>query len=173
MSKVTIVLGSTNPVKADCLSVALAQLRKTVRVIECDAAVPHQPIGKQRILHCARKRIELCRKQYPHADAYVVIESGISYDNAAKRHFDGSYVVLRDRHGNEQIAKSSEYEIGKEEMALIRKGSSLSEAIHTLRGIRDIGKGMGASALASNNLVPRLDFHLQPMIFVLHQFFNR
>lgn len=168
----TIIVGSQNQVKYDCVLQALTLLRyHSFEIIAVDApsGVADQPLDEPTVIEGVRNRIAFCKTKYPKADLYIAIESGIRFDSLLERYFDFSYTCLVNAKDKEYFSRSVEFEINAKVMSYIHKGINLSDAADTVFSLQNLGKGIGMSGIASNGVIPRIELHLQPTIFAIAQ----
>lgn len=168
--KKRIVVCSKNPVKVASIRNAFKALKIDIIIssISCPSSVADQPMSEEEALQGARNRIVYARGLKKDSDIFIAIESGIRFCKLTKKYFDFSYTVVQGKNTvDESVSKSTEFEIEKDIINLVKQGNDLDQASSLFYKIKNLGKSLGISGISSNRIIPRKTLHFQANVFAI------
>lgn len=146
-----IAVGSLNPVKVSAVRSVMERIYGEVRITAVDvpSGVPPQPFGDQ----THQGSLNRARAALGDHDMAVGIEAGVF------EMLDGLYDIqhcsIVSRDGRETFGQGSGFRYPDAIADLVRSGSTVGDAVHTVYGDSDIGRGQGAVGLLSKGLIDR------------------
>ena len=201
MNALTVVVGSTNPVKSRAASAAvrLAFDAMEPRTVQQDArsGVPDQPYGDEQTRAGAFNRALAARRAYPSADLWIGLEGGVadaailpgilpvkSARTGEHGPADGGLecmawaVVLGNvdgelRHG---LARTASFRLPDEITRLVRSGVELGEATDRVLGVPDGAssskRGTGTVGPLTGGALDRTGYYAHALLLALIPFRN-
>ena len=176
-----ILVGSTSPVKLDCVKRAFETVFKHQNIqvdgVKVSSDVNDQPFNQETKIG-AGNRVKnaklLASQQY---DFYVGIEGGIECPNPKdKKITDNFYafawVIIENNDHKVGSAKTASFIIPKPVMKHVLDGKELGEADDIVFSEKDSKKNQGCVGLLTNNLITRSTYYKQAVILALIPFFN-
>lgn len=169
---VIFAVGSTNPVKIQCVAAALTQFwpDAVARGISTDSGVSHQPISDDEMFTGARNRAQQALQQMAEADFGVGIEGGVL--NTTEGMWAYAWVVIVDRNGHLGIGQTGRFLLPAGVAHLVRAGLELGEADDRFFGRENSKQKEGAIGLLSNGKLDRVRLYQQGVTFALLRFVN-
>ena len=148
---IDIAVGSLNPVKIEAVRTVMERIYGQVRIFATDAPseVPEQPFGEQ-TPEGAKNR---ARNAINDHTLSVGIEAGVFEMFGTL--YDFQYCAILDREGRFTIGTGSGFRYPDEVVELVRKGSTVGEAMRKVYGENDIGRSQGAIGFLSKGLLDR------------------
>eukprot|EP00667_Euglena_gracilis_P029852 EG_transcript_40252 len=127
---IQVVIGSTNPVKVNCVAKAFAKCfperEVTCSAVVAESGVPAQPISDAETLQGARNRAAHARTQSPAATYWVGIEGGLEWQGELL--LTMAWVVVLGPGGREGVSHSAGFVLPQALVELIRQGHELGAA---------------------------------------------
>jgi inosine/xanthosine triphosphatase len=165
-------VGSTNPVKVQCVTAAAKQFwpDAVVRGVSTDSGVSHQPVSDDEMFTGARNRAHQALRQVTEADFGVGIEGGVL--DTAKGMWAYAWVVIVDRSGNLGMGQTGRFPLPAGVAQLVRSGLELGEADDRFFGQENSKQKEGAIGLLSKGKLDRLQLYQQGVTFALLRFVN-
>ncbi len=165
-------VGSTNPVKIQCVATAITQFwpEAEARGVATDSGVSHQPMSDDEMFTGARNRAQQALQQMPAADFGVGIEGGV-LDTAAVM-WAYAWVVIVDRGGRIGTGQTGRFPLPAGVAQLVRAGLELGEADDRFFGRENSKQKEGAIGLLSNGKLDRVQLYQQGVTFALLRFVN-
>lgn len=146
-----IAVGSINPVKTEAARAVMERIYGSVRItsVDVDSGVPEQPFESD----VRSGAINRAKNALGEHDMAIGIEAGVFEKEEGL--FDIQYCAVIDRDGYLTMGMGPGFAYSEGIAALVRKGSTVSEAISDLYGDEDIGRKHGAVGMLSNGLLDR------------------
>lgn len=165
-------IGSTNPVKVQCVTAAAKQFwpDAVVRGVSTDSGVTHQPMSDDEMFTGARNRAQQALHQISAADFGVGIEGGV-LDTAAGM-WAYAWVVIVDRSGQIGTGQTGRFLLPRSVAQLVCSGLELGEADDRFFGRENSKQKEGAIGLLSNGKLDRVQLYQQGVTFALLRFVN-
>jgi inosine/xanthosine triphosphatase len=172
MPRLTIVIGSRNPVKINAARNAITNLLQ-VTDIECiglaaPSNVPEQPMNRAQTLEGALNRIAYCQQQQE-ADYYVAIEGGVDEFEYGPCTF--AYVAIC--HNNQtSVSRSSSLPLPKVVFEALKQGEELGPVMDKLFNTQNVKQKQGAIGLLTSGLATRESVYNQTLLLAMAPFIN-
>lgn len=169
---ITIVVGSTNPVKIKAVRRAFEQYFKAVKIWgkETESKVSCQPQSSEESFTGALNRAKSALL-LQNADFGVGIEGGIEQHKFGI--FTCGWVVIINRKGTVGVGTSARMLVPKKIWMEIRKNKTeLGAVMERVTGEKNIKRKGGMFGLFSNNVITREDAYFQGVVFALAKFIN-
>ena len=168
-----IAVGSTNKTKTTPVKEIFAKHFKNVvvRSVKVDSGVDDQPLTDEEMYQGALNRAQAALVQVKAARYGVGIEGGLH--RRSYGWFEHSLVVIVDRKGKIGVGASGGLVLPQRVINRIHKGETLEQAIDTLFGTKEIGKGIGMFGLMTNGVVTRTSGVAHGVAFALARFLHR
>lgn len=165
-------VGSTNPVKIQCVTAAAAPFwpAAEVRGVNTDSGVSNQPASEQEMFIGARNRAQQSLQQVAEATHGVGIEGGVL--DTAEGMWAFAWVVIVDRAGRVGKGQTGRFLLPEGVAQLVRDGLELGEADDRFFGRENSKQKEGAIGLLSNGKLDRLRLYQQGVTFALLRFVN-
>lgn len=148
---IKIAVGSLNRVKVEAVREVMESIYGSVRIYPKDvkSGVPDQPFGEETHRGARNRAVSALED----CDLSVGIEAGVFeiYDGL----FDVQHCVIIDRDGRITSGMGSGFEYPKEIAELVRKGSTVGDAVDRLYDKTSVGHSEGAIGLLSKGLMDR------------------
>lgn len=146
-----IAVGSTNHVKVEAVRSVMERIFGDVRItaVSADSGVPSQPFE----METRQGAINRATAALSSHDMSVGIEAGVF--EMPDGLYDFQYCAILDRDGRLTIGTGMGFRYPDRIADLVRKGSTVGEAVHTVYGNDDIGSKQGAIGLLSKGLIDR------------------
>lgn len=146
-----IAVGSLNRVKVEAVREVMESIYGSVRIYPKDvkSGVPDQPFGEETHRGAKNRAVSAIDD----CDLSVGIEAGVFeiYDGL----FDVQHCVIVDKDGRITSGMGSGFEYPKEIAELVRKGSTVGDAVDKLYEKTSVGHSEGAIGLLSKGLMDR------------------
>ena len=170
MTDLLFAVGSTNPVKVNCVAAAARQFWPEARAIgvATDSQVSHQPTSDEEMFTGARNRAQQALAHTPDATYGVGLEGGVN--DAPEGMWAYAWMVVVDRHGRIGKGQSGRFMLPEGVAALVRSGLELGEADDRFFGRANSKQKEGAIGLLSDGKIDRLQLYQQGMTFALLPF---
>jgi len=169
---ITIMVGSTNPIKINAAKTAIAtafpHCEVTCQGMHAPSLVPDQPMTEEETKLGAVNRVNYCQKNVE-ADFYVAIEGGV--DNFIYGSATFAYVVIV-ANGTQSIGRSANLPLPDVVFQALQKGEELGDVMDRLFNTDNIKQKGGAMALLTNNNATREGVYTQSLILALAPFLN-
>ncbi|PJC69222.1 inosine/xanthosine triphosphatase [candidate division WWE3 bacterium CG_4_8_14_3_um_filter_42_11] len=169
---ITIVVGSTNPVKIKAVRRAFEQYFKTVKVSgkETESDVSCQPKSSAESFTGALNRAKSALL-LQNADFGVGIEGGIEQHKFGV--FTCGWVVIVDRKDTVGVGTSARMLVPKKIwLEIKKKKTELGAVLERITGEKNIKRKGGMFGLFTKNKVTREDAYFQGVVFALAKFIN-
>ncbi|MBI1764715.1 MAG: inosine/xanthosine triphosphatase [Acidobacteria bacterium] len=165
-------VGSTNPVKIQCVAAAIAQFWPDVvaRGVATDSGVSQQPVADDEMCTGARNRARQALQQIAEADYGVGIEGGVC--DTAEGMWAYAWVVIVARDGSMGTGQTGRFMLPAGVAQLVRAGLELGEADDRFFGRENSKQKEGAIGLLSSGKLDRLQLYQQGVTFALLRFVN-
>lgn len=168
----TFAVGSTNPVKINCVSAAIAEFWPEARAlgVATDSRVSHQPNSDHEMFTGALNRARQALAQVAEASYGVGLEGGVQ--DSADGMWAYAWVAVIDREGRVGCGQTGRFRLPEGVAQLVRAGLELGEADDRFFGRENSKQQEGAIGLLSNGKLDRLQLYKQGVIFALLRFVN-
>lgn len=168
-----IAVGSTNSTKIRPAKKIFAKYFKDVVVVGVDvpSGVSDQPLTEEEIYEGALNRAKRSLEKVEGAEYGVGIEGGIM--EHSKGHYEKAAIVIVDKKGRIGIGMSPGLFLPEKVINHIKSGKNLTEAIDTLFGTKNIGKGIGAYGVFTKGVVTRAKGMEHGIAFALSRFLHK
>lgn len=166
----TIIVGSTNPVKIQSVRKAFQQAFSVpleVRGTAVTSGVADQPMTDEETLRGANNRAHAARRRESEAAFWVGIEGGVDERNGCYEAFGWVYVLSPDR---ESSARSATFPLPLPVQQRLRDGEELGPLIDELFGAHNTKQKGGAVGMLSRETVSREALYAQPLLLALIPF---
>lgn len=165
-------VGSTNPVKLQCVTAAIAQFWPDALAhgVSTDSCVSHQPTSNDEMFRGARNRAQQALRQVTEADFGVGIEGGVL--DTAEGMWAYAWVVIVNRSGQIGTGQTGRFLLPRGVAQLVRSGLELGEADDRFFGRENSKQKEGAIGLLSNGKLDRVQLYQQGVTFALLRFVN-
>eukprot|EP00039_Didymoeca_costata_P020154 m.340259 g.340259 ORF g.340259 m.340259 type:complete len:193 (+) comp19210_c0_seq1:70-648(+) len=171
-SKLTVVVGSKNPVKMRATQTAFksAFAQHEIEFIGVDApsGVADQPMGDAETLKGARGRVESCKKLHPKADYFCGLEGGCDYLEGEMVCF--AWMVVHNVAGVEGRAKAATHMLPNSIADLVKGGLELGSACDQIFKLHNSKQGKGCVGSLTDNRLTRQLYYERPMELALIPF---
>ena len=165
-------VGSTNPVKIQCVTAAAKQFwpDAVARGVSTDSGVSHQPMSDDEMFTGARNRAQQALQQVTEADFGVGIEGGVL--DTPQGMWAYAWVVIADRNGQLGTGQTGRFILPAGVAELVRSGLELGAADDRFFGRENSKQKEGAIGLLSNGKLDRVQLYQQGVTFALLRFVN-
>ncbi len=174
MSIKTIVVASTNPVKAQAVlngfNRMFPQDEFQVRLVAVPSGVSYQPMTDEETLIGASNRTLNAFYATPEADFWVGVEGGIQEEGDQMMAFAWIVVKSNELEGK---SRSGSFQLPRPIVALIRQGVELGEADDRLFGRSNSKQGNGAIGILTNDVIDRTMLYEHAVILALTPFIKK
>ena len=171
----TILVGSTNPVKINSVKRAFDALFPGYEIVcsghPVHSGVPDQPVGDQETLKGARNRAAGLQSLFTGADYWVGIEGGIVWQE--ERMLAMAWICILNNapeavgKAKEGIARSASFLIPKEVSDLVKEGVELGLANDRIFHTHSSKSGAGAIGILTHNLIDRTELYRPAVIMAM------
>ncbi len=168
-----IAVGSKNPTKIRPVRKIFKKYFEDIIInsYEVSSGVSDQPLSENETYEGALNRAKEVLKLDLDADYGVGIEGGIIKSSFGTN--EKSIVVIIDRKGNIGVGVSAALFLPKKVTAHIDRGKNLTQAIESVFGTRDVGRGIGAYGVFTNGIVTRATGMEHAVAFALSRFLHK
>ncbi|GAB5358047.1 hypothetical protein AAMO2058_000425400 [Amorphochlora amoebiformis] len=181
--EIVVVVGSTNPCKADACKRAFERVYPDKKIIvvpvKATSGVSDQPMCDEETLKGATRRAEHAAEVYQKSNQLapahfsVGLEGGLneSYWKTLECH---AWMCVRDLQTKKNsLARTASFSIPKKVEELIRnEGKELGEADDIVFKRKESKKGQGTVGILTNDLIPRAKYYEHAIILALVPFIN-
>jgi inosine/xanthosine triphosphatase len=173
MQTISILVGSTNPVKINAAKAAIGQYFPEA-MIQCSgmhapSLVPEQPMTEAQTRLGAINRALYCQQQ-AQADFYVAIEGGV--DNFEYGAATFAYLVIL--HQDKQaIGRSAQLPLPNSVYQALVAGEELGHVMDKLFNTHNIKQKGGAIGLLTQGLASREDNYTQALVLAMAPLINQ
>ncbi len=170
MANFLFAVGSTNPVKVNCVTQAVQQFWPTAQAIgvNTDSQVSDQPVSDEEMFTGARNRAQQALAQSQGATHGVGLEGGVL--DTPQGMWAYAWMVVVDRAGRTGIGQSGRFLLPEGVASLVRSGLELGEADDRFFGASNSKQKAGAIGLLSDGRIDRLRLYEQGVTFALLPF---
>ena len=170
MTKLLFAVGSTNPVKVNCVTQAVRQFWPDAQTVgvNTDSQVSDQPMSDEEMFMGARNRAWHALALTPDATHGVGLEGGVL--GTPQGMWAYAWMVVVDRAGRTGIGQSGRFMLPAGVAELVRSGLELGEADDRFFGASNSKQKAGAIGLLSDEKIDRLQLYLQGVTFALLPF---
>lgn len=157
---IKVAVGSINRIKIEAVRSVMERIYDDVIIIPVNvkSGVPEQPKGEE----TRQGAINRAKGAIGGYDLGVGIEAGV-FDTEDGL-YDFQYCAVADKDDIITIGVGPGFRYPDEVAALVSKGMTVSESVHTIYGDKDIGKRQGAVGLLSKGLLDRKTLTEQSVI---------
>lgn len=170
----TIVIASTNPVKAQSALNAFSRMfpgeKFEINMVSVPSGVSHQPMSDAETLAGARNRMLNAAREMPEAHFWVGIEGGIEEQGSDMMAFAWIVVKSQDQEGS---SRSGTFLLPHPIVDLIRQGVELGEADDRVFGRSNSKQGNGAIGILTNDVIDRTALYEHAVILALPPFVKK
>ncbi len=148
---IDIVVGSANHVKIEAVRSVMERIYGKVKVtgVDVPSGVPDQPKEEQ----TREGAVNRAKAALGDHDLSVGIEAGVF--ECPDGLYDFQYCAVLDRNGRITVGSGPGFMYPPKVAEQVRKGSTVGDAMKTVFGQKDIGKGQGAIGYLSKGLLDR------------------
>lgn len=168
-----VAVGSKNPPKIKAVQKIFSKYFSDCKAIgvEVDSKVSDQPLTEDEIYKGSLNRAKGAIKKVKNAKFGIGIEGGIiTHEHGL---YEKAAVVVIDKKGNIGLAFSPGLFLPKKVARHIEKGKNLTEAVDSVFGTKDIGKGIGAYGVFTKGVVTRAKGMEHAIAFALSRFLHK
>ncbi len=168
-----VAIGSKNPTKIRPVRKIFKKYFKDISIesYEVSSGVSDQPLSEDEIYEGALNRAKEVLKKAPDAEYGVGIEGGIVENSFGIN--EKSIVVIADRKGNIGVGISAALFLPRKVTRHIDEGKNLTQAIDSVFGTKDVGKGIGAYGTFTKGVVTRASGMEHAIAFALSRFLHK
>ena len=168
-----IAVGSKNPPKLKAVKKIFAKYFSYLTAIgvEVSSGVSDQPLTEDEIYKGALNRAKAALGKVKEATYGIGIEGGII--THAHGMYEKAAVVVIDKKGNVGLAFSPGLFLPNKVTQHIKKGKNLTQAIDSVFGTKDIGRGIGAYGIFTKGVVTRTSGMEHAIAFALSRFLHK
>jgi inosine/xanthosine triphosphatase len=166
MKKVTIYVGSENPVKINAVENVFSKLFRLVHVSGMKAIVdvPPQPKEKE-VITGAIQRAKAAMSG--DCDFGVGIEAGLIWNDVAEKFFDVQYCAILDKGKRLSLGHGSGFYYPDNIIDVVNQGKTIGRSMEEIYGLKNIGRGKGAIGFLSKDLLSRTKLSEQAVLMAL------
>jgi inosine/xanthosine triphosphatase len=168
-----VAVGSLNPAKIEAVRQAFALVWPEnaweVQGTDVVSAVSAQPMSDAESIRGARHRATRALAQ-SEAEYGVGLEGGLHEMDG--KFFDGGWIVVRHRNGQEGVGCSVRMPVHEEVMRHVHAGRELGEAIDLVYNVENAKQKQGHFGLMTDNLITRTSGYRDAVIVALSVFRN-
>ncbi len=169
----TVAIGSTNPVKIECVRQAFNLVFPNEEFeftgVSVDSGVSDQPMSAVESINGATNRATLSLLQAS-ADFGVGLEGGL--EKIDDNWYDSGWIVVIDKQGRKGIGSTIRLIVPAEIMELIENGMELGHACDKFYKEENSKQNNGFFGLATNDLITRTSGYRDGVITALSSFIN-
>lgn len=170
--KITVIVGSKNPVKVSAFKLTLERLFEDIEVdcisVDAPSGVAEQPMSEHETLLGARNRVAFCQ-QYHQGDYYVAMEGGVDKFSYGAATF--AYVVVT-AHSRTQVGRTANLPIPEGVYASLQTGEELGPLMDMLFGTNNVKQKGGAIGLLTNGIETRTSNYVQALTLAMAPFLH-
>ncbi len=172
MSNFLFAVGSTNPVKINCVTHAVQQFWPDAQTVgvSTDSQVSDQPTSDKEMFIGARNRARHALALTPEATHGVGLEGGVF--DSPQGMWAYAWMVVVNRQDRVGIGQSGRFMLPEGVAALVREGLELGEADDRFFGASNSKQKAGAIGLLSDGRIDRLRLYEQGVTFALLPFLH-
>lgn len=171
-----VIIGSTNPVKIQCVEKAFSQVFPDVNWIfegaKTDSGVSDQPMSDGETYRGAQNRARAAKSQVPDASFWIGIEGGIEDVGQGQLMEAFAWMVVLHKEQSSR-ARTATFPIPEEVAQLVRDGVELGIADDKVFGRSNSKQKDGAVGLLTNGLIDRTQYYEHAVILALVPFLKR
>ena len=170
MNDLLFAVGSTNPVKVNCVTLAIRQFwpAATAVGLATDSLVSDQPMSDAEMFTGARNRAGQALSLTPEASHGVGLEGGVL--DSPEGMWAYAWMVVVDRAGRLGKGQSGRFMLPEGVAQLVRGGLELGAADDQFFGQSNSKQKEGAIGLLSDGKIDRVQLYQQGMTFALLPF---
>ncbi len=169
----TVIIGSQNPVKVQCVKTAFEKTfpREAFIFVGKNAAsdVADQPMSDEETYSGAFNRAKNARDKNPSAEYWVGIEGGISDGIGLMEAFAWIVILSKDRHSR---ARTATFQLPDQVANLVRQGVELGVADDKVFGRTNSKQKDGAVGLLTHGQIDRANYYSHAVTLALIPFIN-
>ncbi|MBM7072318.1 inosine/xanthosine triphosphatase [Shewanella sp. 202IG2-18] len=153
--KITVIVGSKNPIKINSVKMALSQYFQSCEImtegIDAPSLVADQPMTANETREGAVNRVVFC-KQHHQANFYAAIEGGV--ENTSYGSFTFAYIVI-DNGQYQSINRSASLPLPNSVYLALEAGEELGDVMDNLFNETNVKQKGGAIGLLTHQLATR------------------
>jgi inosine/xanthosine triphosphatase len=163
---IVVCIGSENRNKVEAVKKQFSAIFKKVefRSKKVRTSVPPQPFGHDTVKGAIERAKNAIKKG---GDFGVGIEAGLYWNPRAGRYFDVQFCAVVDKTGKVTIGHGSGFCYPRSVVEKVKKGATVSKAMESLVGIKDIGEKKGAIGYLSKGMLKRKELTEQAVFMAL------
>ncbi len=169
---VTVIVGSTNPVKLHATNGACEAMFSGTEIetkgIDVPSGVPNQPIGDEQTRLGAKNRCLAAKDKVPDAWLWIGIEGGIETIDGVMIAF--AWIAVSGKDGKIRYARTSTFVLPTKVASLVEKGMELGAADDIVFGTKDSKRSLGAVGILTNGKIDRTAYYQQAVMLALIPF---
>ncbi len=171
-SGITVIVGSTNPVKLHATNGACKAMFPVVEIetkgINVPSGVPSQPVGDGQTRLGAKNRCLAAKEKVPDATLWVGIEGGIETIDTVMIAF--AWIAVCGQDGKVRYGRTSTFVLPMKVASLVGQGMELGSADDVVFGTKDSKRSMGAVGILTNGKIDRTQYYQQAVMLALIPF---
>ena len=173
MKKIKVVIGSTNPVKIECVRSAFFRYFKNMEAIGTDveSGVPNQPKSDRKTLEGALIRATQSLLKDNQADFGVGIEGGL--ERIKSNLYAFAWICVKSRRGKISLGRTASFLLPPKIEELIKSGRELGEATDVFFDVKNSKQKTGTIGLLSKGKLDRKKLYEQGVLCALLPFLNK
>ena len=175
-NKITVLIGSKNPVKINATKEAFSHFFDEVEAIgiSTESNVSEQPVGKETYDGSKNRALSLYEKaqeKFPQADYFVGIEGGI--EESYSQWFCFGVICIVDTKKRISFGKSAQFTLPNTIVQRLLDGYELGPLMDEYTNQNNIKQKNGAIGILTQNVLLRTDLYVPGIISALIPFINK
>ncbi len=170
--RITLVVGSKNPVKVNAAKTTLAtyfpECEIDCRGVDAPSGVADQPLGEHDTLIGAQNRVSHCQAHYD-ADFYMAMEGGAASFEYGAATF--AYVVISHK-GSQSVGRSCNLPLPQSLYAKLEQGEELGDVMDAAFNTTNIKQQGGAISLLTQGHATRQSTYQQALTLAMAPFIH-
>lgn len=162
MSRISIGIGSTNPVKVKAVEDAVNSVwqqrdeayEAAFRGLAVESGVSAQPFSDEETLTGARNRAQAVLQADKQVQIAIGLEGGV-FEDAENQIWSTVWVCVLDRQGNERVANGMRFILPPEIQAGLRTGKELGDVMNDLTKRTNVKHNEGMIGILTGGAIPR------------------
>jgi inosine/xanthosine triphosphatase len=165
-----VIVASENPVKIKVAKKAFATVFPNEQfeftAVKTESKVPDQPKEEEARIG-ARNRLNFIKEKYPEADFWIAQEAGLFLDKG--RLSNRAWIRVSDKDGFVAESSTSNFYLPGKIEEYIKSGLELGHAVDKFFNATNSKHGLGAIGYLTDGIYDRLEYYMQPAVFVLSE----
>ena len=172
-NKISVIVGSRNPVKVNAAEVifrtAFPEVEVQVKGVDARSDVHDQPMSAAETLLGAQNRVKHTKYDYPDADYYVAFEGGVDEFPYGVAAF--AYVVIASK-STTSVGRTADLPLPKRFFEALQQGQELGDVMDAHFKTQNIKQKGGAIGSLTNHHETRQSTYQQALMLALAPFLH-